>query len=269
MLGHNELIREGFAWVGVSAQAVGVDALKATDPLRGDAARYANLSHPGDSYSYDIFSQAGQAIRDDAPTMLGGLKPKHFIAIGESQSAGRLVTYIDARASARPRLRRLPRAQPDGGCAHPRRRRRAGARLPDRERRVRFSNGAARQDDSDTYRLWEVAGTAHFDQYGLSIGPEDTGDGQGGVAVMESMQHPTNQPSEMFTCGAPINTGPAHYVLDAAFHHLNRWVSKGIAPPSAPRLQTTPEVPSHSSPTSTATRSAASAPPRSTRPSPH
>ena len=57
------------------------------------------------------------------------------------------------------------------------------------------------------------------------------------------MQHPTNQPSEMFSCGAPINTGPAHHVLDAAFHHLNRWVSKGIAPPSAPRLQTTTEVP--------------------------
>ncbi len=28
--------------------------------------------------------------------MLGGLKPKQIIAIGESQSAGRLVTYIDA-----------------------------------------------------------------------------------------------------------------------------------------------------------------------------
>ena len=63
---------------------------------RGDPVRYANLSHPGDSYSYDIFSQAGQAIRDDAATMLGGLKPKHIIAMGESQSAGRMVTYIDA-----------------------------------------------------------------------------------------------------------------------------------------------------------------------------
>ena len=49
---------------------------------RGDPVRYANLSHPGDSYSYDIFSQAGQAIRDNAPTILGGLKPKHIIAIG-------------------------------------------------------------------------------------------------------------------------------------------------------------------------------------------
>ena len=66
MLGHNELIREGFVWVGVSAQSVGVNALKSTAPPNGDAVRYANLSHPGDDYSYDIFSQAGQAIRDNA-----------------------------------------------------------------------------------------------------------------------------------------------------------------------------------------------------------
>jgi len=95
-LGHDELIREGFVWVGVSAQKVGVDALESADPTRGDAVRYANLSHPGDNYSYDIFSQAGQAIRDNARTILGGLKPKKIIAVGESQSAIRLVTYIDA-----------------------------------------------------------------------------------------------------------------------------------------------------------------------------
>ncbi len=67
MLGHNELVREGFVWVGVSAQRVGVDALKSADPTRGEAVRYANLSHPGDSYSYDIFSQAGQAIGRPRP----------------------------------------------------------------------------------------------------------------------------------------------------------------------------------------------------------
>src|SRR6478672_10186525 len=37
MLAHTELIREGTVWVGVSAQKVGVDALKSSDPLRGDA----------------------------------------------------------------------------------------------------------------------------------------------------------------------------------------------------------------------------------------
>ena len=90
-LSHNELIRAGFAWVGVSAQQVGVDSAKSTDPTE-----YSSLSHPGDSFSYDIFSQAGQAVRDDSSLLLGGLRPRALIAAGESQSAGRLMTYIDA-----------------------------------------------------------------------------------------------------------------------------------------------------------------------------
>src|ERR1019366_6502587 len=61
---HNELIRDGFAWVGVSAQAAG--------------------------------GAAGQAIRDDAAQILGGLRPRAVLAEGESQSAARLTTYIDA-----------------------------------------------------------------------------------------------------------------------------------------------------------------------------
>ena len=238
MLGHNELIREGFAWVGVSAQKVGVDALKSTDPARGDAVRYANLSHPGDSYSNDIFSQAGQAVRDDAGGILGGLKPKHIIAIGESQSASRLVNYIDA-------VHPLAHVY-DGFLVHSRL---GGAPIRDdvgvpvlvfqTETDVSFTNGTARQPDSSSYRLWEVAGTAHYDFYGLSIQSKDTGDGQSAVTVLASMQNPTSQPSPNFKCGSPINTGPVHYVLDAAFYRLNRWVAKGAVPPVAPRLQTT------------------------------
>jgi hypothetical protein len=238
MLGHNELVREGFVWVGVSAQKVGVDALKSADPQRGDAVRYAGLSQPGDDYSYDIFSQAGQAIRDDAGTMLGGLKPQHVIAIGESQSAGRLVTYIDA---VHPLVHEY-----DGFLVHSRS---GGAPIRDdvgapvlvfqTETDVSFSNLGARQPDTDTYRLWEGAGTSHYDFYGLSIQAKDTGDGQSGAAMLSSMQNPTNQPSPNFTCNSPINAGPAHYILDAAFYRLNRWVAKGILPPVAPRLQTT------------------------------
>ena len=93
VLSHNELIRDGFAWVGVSAQAVGVNALVSSDPNR-----YGSLSDPGDSYSFDIFSQAGQAVWDNSSQLLGGLTPQHVLAMGESQSADRLVTYIDAVA---------------------------------------------------------------------------------------------------------------------------------------------------------------------------
>lgn len=238
MLGHNELIREGFVWVGLSAQRVGVNALKSADPPGGDAVRYANLSHPGDDYSYDIFSQAGQAIRDDPATILGGLKPKHVVAIGESQSASRLVTYIDA-------VHPLAHVY-DGFLVHSR-----GGGQPIRddvgvpvlvfqtETDVSFSSGTARQPDTNTYRLWEGAGTSHYDFYGLSTQSDDTGNGRSADAMLASMQNPTNQPNPNFTCGAPINSGPAHYILDAAFYRLNRWVAKGILPPVAPRLQST------------------------------
>jgi len=255
ILAHNELVREGFAWVGVSAQKVGVDALKSSDPLRGDAVRYAGLSHPGDSYSYDMFSQAGQAIHDNPAAILGGLTPEHLIAAGESQSAGRLVTYIDAihplvhvydgflvhsRGAGGAALSQAP--QPSVPVPTP-------APIRDdvgvpvlvfqTETDVFNSNLNARQPDSDTYRLWEVAGTSHFDFYGLGIGMTDIGDGQGAVAMLESMQNPTNQPNPNFTCQSPINTGPAHFVLDAGFSSLNGWVAGGDVPPIAPRLQTT------------------------------
>src|SRR5437868_15515919 len=57
-----EIERRGYAWVGIGAQASGVNAprtgLKAWDPER-----YGSLVHPGDAFSYDIFSQAMQAVR--------------------------------------------------------------------------------------------------------------------------------------------------------------------------------------------------------------
>jgi Alpha/beta hydrolase domain len=250
ILAHTELVREGTVWVGVSAQKVGVDALKSSD-----AVRYAGLSHPGDSFSYDIFSQAGMGIHDDASVVLGGLQPQHLIAVGESQSAGRMVTYIDAvhplagvfdgflvhsRGAGGARLSQSPQANvpiPTPSAI------RDDLDVPvlvfQTETDVANSNLNVRQPDTDRYRLWEVAGTSHFDFYGLSIGLTDTGNGQGGVAVLASMLNPTNQPNPAFTCGSPINTGPAHYVLDAAFFALTRWVSRGVQPPVAPRLQTT------------------------------
>src|SRR3546814_1124854 len=59
--------------------------------------RYASLVHPGDSFSYDIYAQAAQAVRhpqDVAP--LGELQVRRVIAAGESQSATRLMTFINA-----------------------------------------------------------------------------------------------------------------------------------------------------------------------------
>ncbi len=245
---HNELIRDGFAWVGVSAQATGLNATKSADPVR-----YASLHHPGDSFSYDIFSQAGRAVRANPALFLGGLTPQRVIAVGESQSAGRLVTYIDA-------IHPLAHVY-DGFLVHSRSA--SGAPLSQSpqptvpvpspslirddldvpvfvfqtETDVFNSNTRARQADTVRFRMWEAAGTSHFDHYGLAIGPSDTGDGQGAVANLEAMQHPSNEPFPGFVCDLPVNTGGAHWLLNAAIHHLNEWVEHGTPPPTAPLLQ--------------------------------
>jgi hypothetical protein len=249
---HNELIRAGYAWVGVSAQAVGVNATKAADPDR-----YAALSHPGDSYSYDIFSQAGQAVRNSASTVLGGLRPHQVLGIGESQSAFRLTTYVDAvqplvnvydgillesRAGFSAALSQAPQADvpvPDGLLT------RTDLRVPvltfETETDVlALGYLAARQPDSAAFRLWEVAGTSHADTYITPVGPTDTGDGQGDIQAFGTMLDPPTTPDPSHpevSCSTPINAGPAHYVLEAAIHALNRWVTTGVAPASAPRLQ--------------------------------
>jgi hypothetical protein len=231
IMAHNELIRSGYAWIGVSAQAVGVNAL-----INGaSAARYASLVHPTDSYSYDIFSHAGKRAGDTASKLLGGLTADRVIAAGESQSAFRMVTYIDA-------------VQPienvfDGFLVHSRFGSGAAisqAPLPQHsfpepapirddldvpvmvvmaEGDVVISNLGARQPDTPMFREWEIAGTAHADAYTLQ-GLSDPGDGSGALAMFGFLRAPSNP----FGCENPINAGAHHWVLQTAVSALDTWV---------------------------------------------
>jgi hypothetical protein len=89
------------------------------------------------------------------------------------------------------------------------------------------------------FRLWEIAGSSHYDYYGLAIGPDDTGNGQGAVKNLAAMQNPTRTPVGGFNCKVPINTGGTHWALDAAVKWLQRWIVMGTPPPPAPFLATT------------------------------
>ncbi|MFT7288314.1 MAG: hypothetical protein ACI87W_002432 [Halieaceae bacterium] len=97
--GHVEALRRGHAWVNVAAQRVGIEGQEdAVLPLylaQADPERYASLTHPGDSFSYDMFSQVTAAVRAGDGGILGGFTPEVIIASGESQSASRLLTYIN------------------------------------------------------------------------------------------------------------------------------------------------------------------------------
>ena len=252
---HTELIRSGHAWVGVSAQKVGVDAL-----LDGTAAalvgtdtgdRYVSLSHPGDDYSYDIYSQVGKALREgaDAP-LLGDLQVERVLAAGESQSAGRLMTYVNAFAPMH--------AMFDAYFIHSRTEGSAGLRgtlfeptvpTPDVVR-VRTDLGVptlmlqtetdlfvlgsypSNQPDTDLFRLWEVAGTAHADLYTFLDNRFDIGDNPAVAAVVENTQPVPG----IIECDIPVNSGPQHFVANAAVRALQRWMVTGEAPPMADRL---------------------------------
>ncbi len=246
---HEEIVRAGDVWVGVSAQTIGVMGgpvlVKVDVPGAGavagkglraiDPARYGSLAHPGDGYAFDIFTQVARAVR--AGTALGGLQPQRVIAAGESQSAFALVTYYDGvqplsrvfdgffvhsrGASPMPLVAAGKSADIAGSIG-------GGATIfrTDQDAPVMdiqtetdvasiLNSLAARQPDSKTFRLWEVAGTAHADAHLL------------GAAA------------QYINCGAPINDGPMHFVAKAALRALTTWLTKGTAPPVAPRLEVT------------------------------
>ncbi len=184
---HTELTRAGYAWVGVSAQKVGIDGGPAVVgvislPLKTvDPARYGSLLHPGDSFSYDMFSQAAQAVlHPTAIKPLGDLSVQRVLGAGESQSAFRFVVYINAihprthlfdgylvhsRGAIAAPLSEAPQPAITTPGAAPIR---ADLDVPvmifETESDVTFLGYSnARQADSERVRVWEVAGTSHAD----------------------------------------------------------------------------------------------------------
>jgi hypothetical protein len=275
MLTHRQIVRAGWAWVGVSAQRAGIEgggimaaageesrramvlpALKQSNP-----ARYGALHHPGDAFCFDIFSQAARAVRDGG---LPGPRPAGcLLAAGQSQSAIHLVSYVNAVAPVV-----APEAACDGyligsrtGFAAPLTgwdgrirtegpdgvRIRADGRAPvltvQTESDVTgvLAGVTARQPDSSRFRWWEIAGAAHADTYVLGAAFSDSGELP--PAELARLMAPTAEPLGI-PCPAPVNSGPQHhYVAQAAIAHLDRWARGGPPPPSSPRLQTDPDDP--------------------------
>ena len=239
-----ELMRDGYAYVGVSAQALAVsggralfgsaEGARSGGLVQSEPTRYGTLHHPGDQFSLDIFAQIGNALRSGSSPALRGLRPTHIVAVGESQSAFYLTTFADALQPVTHTF--------DGIFIHSR----GGSGAPldgtgivsgrgpaNLEIRtdlsmpvfmfetetdvVQLGYAAARQPNTDRIRTWEVAGTSHADAYLV-----------GAVAPI-------------LGCSAPVNDGPQHAVVQAAFAAFNRWVGTGTPPPTPSpfRLATT------------------------------
>jgi hypothetical protein len=265
---HREILRRGHAYVGVSAQKVGIEGGRggATRPelaplKKADPKRYERLSHPGDAYAYDIFSQAGRLVKDAAASkVLGPLVPRRLIAVGESQSAFFLTTYatavdplariydgflIHARFGPAAPLEDTPALAALTGSAK-------GVKLrPDLRVPVMTvlaesdvlgwpplqGYHAARQADTDRLRVWEIAGAAHADNYIFAAGYIDSGSLP--LEKLAAALAPTRNALGR-KLAEPMNFGPQqHYVVQAALWQLDRWLQKGQAPPKAPALKLT------------------------------
>lgn len=255
-----QLYSEGFAFVGVSTQRVGVHGLPFGTPLglvNWDPQRYGSLNIPGDDYCYDIFTQAARAVsfngnRTEDP--LSGFTIRRLIASGSSQSAIRLATYYNAiQPIDRVFDGFLLEVYHGGGAMisslSP------GGPVPeipddllpvvnllpygshllrdDLDAPVIIVNSEteslpcslARQDDGRSYRMWEVAGAAHIGDAdrSRSVARQQL---EFGGAVPEPWEIPDNP-----------NTLSMDPVRDAALHHLQRWITSGAPPPSSPRIE--------------------------------
>ena len=269
---HDYWMRSGYVWVGVSAQRVGVEALKVWN-----ARRYGSLdvTHGGaitnDDLSYDVFAQAAQAVRAGTGTLVGGLRVRRLFATGHSQSASRLATYVN---SVHPLAPSFDAVVVHGG----------GGRIRDdlgtlkvwkllSETDVLSNQAAVRQPDTPSFRSWEVAGDSHVDQQfvassrklsardGNPIAPGMTPGGARGATPAASQATPSpaagpaaqaplptpgaQRPAASGTMGAtspcdrpPYSHVPFYHVMNAAFDHLQRWVQDGTRPPSAPPIET-------------------------------
>lgn len=262
---HRLLTSAGYAWIGVSAQAAGIDGggiypgrhLKLARPER-----YGDLLHPGDDFSYDIFTQVGALARDHgAGRPMAGLDVRRVLAVGTSQSAARLTSYVNAVAPVAGTFDGYLIHERPGGASgidgpslptarpgHP------SSTYLDLRVRIRddllapvlvlqtetdvYAQGfaGARQPDSEWRRTWEVAGTAHMDTY-LAAASRHTGHTT--AAELAAMLAPTMTP---FGPKSPypdlVNAGPQHhYVSQAAIAALDRWVAVGAVPPAGEPLE--------------------------------
>lgn len=231
-------------WIGVSAQAsaiVGGSELLDTgtrmqEKRRGgivaaNPERYGALHHPGDRFAFDIFGQIGSAFRSGAGKDVVGPDVGVVLAAGQSQSAAFLTTFVNAVQPIRHAY--------DGFFIHGRG---SGAARLDGSPSVRWSGGGvllrdcevpvlvlesetdvgpvmgfahARQPDTPTLRIWEVAGTAHADAHLVG--------------------------RNFALCPHPVNAGPLNFVACAAFEHLIRWAGDHDSPPpTAPPIEIVP-----------------------------
>jgi len=211
------LMRHGIGYVGVSAQLAGVccgpTTLKGWDPVR-----YAPLVHPGDQFSYDIFSQAIRALR--GPKRIGsnpmrGMRARKVVVTGASQSALRLTDFVnDGYNRHQIDLYVITR----GGGPY--------KTFSTPIFQLNEENNNIPQKDNPRYVAWQEAGTAHapYQWWGYIV-REQQRDG--------TMPHGP----DAINSACSVNHGSVDYSSRALSHWTTRFLKTGKMPPRAPRVK--------------------------------
>ena len=223
--GGKYLMDQGFGIVGVSAQLAGV-CCGPTTLVGWDPKRYATLLHPGDQFAPDIFTQAIQALRhpelnrayaaqsQPVDPMLG-MRVKHVVATGASQSASQLTNYINSGYNSHHLVDLFLIT-------------RGGGPFFDTKTPIWQLNEEAQPKhvpDTTNYRLWEEAGTAHAPAAWYDYVWAEKMRDQGVPGVPNAVD---------LACG--LNRGGVDLSTDAMTYWVKRHFATGANLPSAPRL---------------------------------
>jgi hypothetical protein len=244
--GYRGMMHEGDIYVGVTTQALPITS--PTGLAAWDPERYGSLSIPNDAYSYDIFSQVAKALSSRQNSeVLGGARPKTLIAYGDSQSASRMVTYLDA---IQPRDQIYDAALVNSRSATPAALN-EGVTMPssaiirtdaptakvitlETESDVIRGGTAryllARQPDSGSFRDWEITGASHIDAEEEML-----------QRLQAYKEWPLNSPPLNFNvCTSPVDDLDQQAAIDTALDDLGAWApgnGHGTAPPEFPVLK--------------------------------
>jgi Alpha/beta hydrolase domain len=248
---YDELINKGYAYVGVTAQRPGMKDLAAWDP-----ARYGTLGDSNDGQSYEIFTQAAEAVKANSATLLGGLTPKELIGTGDSQSAFRVDTYVNAIQPLKHAFNGFLAVGRAGTAAPIGEGLLAASPLP---ALIRTDNtapfiqlntqgdieeldaAAARQSDNNYLRTWELAGASHIDAHEAAYETETIAREEPTVEVPSCvLGTPIEGTGTALDGHNQTDNMPLFEVEDAAMAALQNWLTKGVAPPHSPQISTIP-----------------------------
>jgi hypothetical protein len=271
---HQQMLADGYAWVGLTIKPNTIKALK-----QFDAARYASVAMPNPLASprceaaeinawsqpttpadetglaWDILSQLGRLLKEDAPVNPLGQPAQRLYMTGQSQTAGYARTYatvfgkttVDGKGkplydaylySGSPPwqvpLHQCMKDLPAGDS----RLITAAVGVPIIELFAQGDIGTnieTRRADADArddrFRRYEIAGAAHTDPWeelSFASNEDMRRIGIGGAGAARDVCTPENVTPSDF---------PIRYVFNAAWRNLDKWVRQGVAPPRAPRLE--------------------------------